>query len=137
MSIKFVSSTADDTSQIQQWTDADIYHRGQHNPGWWITGNGLLSFCLHDDQGPCFYVRIDDGEYASLSVQFAPEDVVSKRRLVHAILQALPKIIGIIKANGSKGLIFDSVSPSLVRFMEKVGFKQVQESDSYKLSFGE
>ena len=132
--IIFKASTVDDVSQIQEWTDADVYHRGQHNPGWWITGNGLLSFRVDDETGPLFYVRLDDGEFCRLSVQFAPSNVVSKRRLIPAMLETLPKLIE--TAKGSKGLIFDSVSPALIKFMGKMRFTKF-ENDSYLLLFGE
>lgn len=135
--MKFLPSTESDIHQIQTWTDADIYHRGQNNPTWWLTGNGLIAFCLYDDIGPVFYVRMDEGEYARLSVQFPPVEAVPKRRLVRAMIQTLPKLIDIAKINGSKGLIFDSVSPSLIKFMGKLGFLQVAGDDSYLLLFGE
>lgn len=134
--ITFVPSTDKDIEQIQLWTDADVYHRGQNNPSWWLTGNGILSFCLHDEQGPVFYVRVDEGEYARLSVQFAPVDIVPKRRLVRAMLQTLPKIIEIAKSHGNKGIIFGSISPTLIGFMNKFGFKDVGD-DNFQLSFGE
>lgn len=137
MSIKFIPSVISDIDQIQKWTDADEYHRGQHNPSWWLTGNGFISFCLYDDKGPVCYVRIDDGEYARLNVQFAPQDVVSKRRLVLAMLEALPKLIKTMKSHGSNGFIFDSISPTLISFMDKVGFSKIAGDDSYLLLFGE
>lgn len=135
--IRFVPSTVDDIPQIQQWTDADVYHNGQHSPGWWITGNGFIAFRLEDNKGPVFYVRIDDGEYARLNVQFPPIDVVPKMRLARAMIQTLPRLIEITKSHGCKGLIFDSVSPALISFMEKLGFLKIAQDDSYLLLFGE
>ena len=133
--IKFNPSNDEDIPQIRDWAAADIYHRGNNDPSWWLTGNGLLAFVLHDEKGPVFYVRLDDGEYARLSVQFAPVEVVPKRRLVRAMIQCLPTLIEITKQHGNKGLIFDSESPSLISFMEKFGF--LKQNDSYLLSFGE
>jgi hypothetical protein len=134
--IEFVASTFKDISRIQRWTDADIYHKGQNSPSWWVTGQGLLSFSIHDEKGPLFFVRMDSGEYIRLSVQFAPLEEVGKLRLIRAMLQTLPKLIEVAKKEKGKGLIFDSESPTLVRFMEKMGFKNVGD-DSYRLAFGE
>lgn len=134
--IKFIPSTTEDAPQIQQWTDADVYHNGQHSPDWWITGNGLLSFCLCDDAGSVLYIRLDEGEYVRISAQFAPADIVGKRRLVRAILQLLPKLVEVAKSNGSKGLIFSSESPTLIGFMKKAGYQDTGDGD-FKLTFGE
>ena len=136
--ITFNPSTEADIPVIREWAAADIYHRNQSLPEWWITGQGLLSFCLHDNRGPVFYVRIDDPDetgYAELNVQFAPVEVVSKIRLTRAILQTLPKLIDTAKAYGSKGFIFDSESPLLVDFMSRLG---IGERDGrFYLTFGE
>ena len=134
--IKFVPSTIKDVEQIQQWTDADEYHRGQHNPAWWLTGKGFLSFCLYDDKGPVCYVRMDEGEYVKLSVQFAPIEIVSKMHLARAIFQAFPKLIEIAKSARCKGIIFNSISPSLIHFMYKFGFDEAGDN-SYVLTFRE
>lgn len=133
--ITFNPSTEADIPRIKEWASADIYHKDQNLPEWWVTGNGLLAFVLHDEKGPVFYVRLDDGEYARLSVQFAPVEIVPKRRLVRTMIQCLPRLIEITKRHGNKGLIFDSESPSLISFMEKFGF--LRENDRYLLSFGE
>lgn len=138
--VKFEASTEEDVNRIREWTDSDIYHRERNLPEWWLTGSGLLSFALYDDKGPVFYVRIDtgaDGEYARLNVQFAPEEVVPKIRLAKAMIQTLPKLIEIAKKHGIEGFIFDSISPRLVIFMERLGFVKVAEDDCYLLLFGE
>jgi hypothetical protein len=134
--IIFEPSTEQDLEQIQDWTDRDKHHRGQNNARWWLTGNGLLSFALYDGKGAVFYVRMDGGEYARLSVQFAPEEIVSKIRLTKAMLQTFPKLVDIARENGSKGMIFYSESPTLIGFMGKLGFKD-QGDGNFKLTFGE
>jgi hypothetical protein len=101
-----------------------------------LTGNGLLSFRVDDELGPVFYVRLDEGEFCRLSVQFAPHDIVPKRRLVVSMLEALPKAIQVAKDSGSKGMTFDSSSPTLIKFMDRIGFKD-SGNGSYTLLFGE
>jgi hypothetical protein len=134
--IKLLPSTEKDVGQIQQWTLADIYHNHQNNPEWWLTGNGLLSFKAEDETGPVFYLRMDGGDVCRLSVQFAPSDVVSKRRLIRAMLETLLKMIEVAKSVSSKGLVFDSSSPTLIKFMQRAGFKDTGNG-SYVLLFGE
>jgi hypothetical protein len=133
--INFSLSTPDDLPQIAEWISADPYHQHLGQPEWWITGNGILAFCLMDDVGPLTYVRLDDeGEYARIHIQFAPEEVVSKRRLVVGLIRGLQMVLSFIKDRGYKGLVFESVSPTLIAFFQKQGFKPVGGTD-YRLDF--
>jgi hypothetical protein len=134
--IYFNPSSSVDIPTIQIWTDADDYHKGQKNPEWWLTGNGLLSFALYDDNGPILFVRLDsEKEYVVLNVQFAPVSVVSKIRLVRALLEAFPKIVLLAKARGYEGILFKSDSISLIRFMGRLGFKEID--GNFVMPFGE
>jgi hypothetical protein len=130
----FSPSTVDDLEQLTEWIAYDPYHFHQGQPEWWLTGNGLLAFCLMDDRGPLTYVRLDDeGEYIRIHTQFAPESVVSKRRLVVGMLQAINTLIEVYKST-AKGLVFNSVSPGLIAFMGRLGFIAVG-NDDYRLDF--
>lgn len=136
--INFTASTEDDLQQLSEWIAHDPYHFHLGQPEWWLTGaaDSLLAFCLMDERGPLTYVRLDnEGEYVRIHTQFAPEAIVSKRRLVVGMLQTVEKLIEIYKADRKKGMIFNSVSPSLVAFMDKrLGFKAVG-NDDYRLDF--
>lgn len=136
--INFSASTLDDVEQIKEWAQVDPYHFHQGEPEWWLTGNGgLLAFCLQDELGPLAYVRLDtEGDLTRLHTQFAPETVVSKKRLVVGMLAAIPTTIPYLKKQGSRGIIFNSVSSSLIGFMSKIGFFPVS-GDDYALSFEE
>lgn len=132
--IKFIASNTSDIPQIAEWIAADPYHKDQGQPEWWLTGNGMLAFCLQDDQGPLSFVRLDaEGEYIRIHTQFAPESVVSKRRLVVGMIVAMEKLIDLYR--DKKGLIYQSVSPTLIAFMEvRFKFKSVG-GDDYRLDF--
>lgn len=132
----FNPSTLDDLGQLSLWISIDPYHFHQGQPEWWLSG--LLSFRLQDDKGSLAYVRLDvEGEYIRIHTQFAPESVVSKRRLVVGMIYAVKSLIELYKGAGAKGLVFNSVSPALVAFMDKhLGFKSVGEND-YRLDFEE
>jgi hypothetical protein len=133
--IDFSPSTPEDIEQIQEWAAHDPYHFHQGQPEWWLGDGALLAFCLMDKKGPLAYVRLDEeGEYARIHTQFAPELVVSKRRLVTGMIQAVKSLIEYYK-HGKKGLVFNSVNPSLIAFMGKyLGFKPIGQDD-YRLDF--
>lgn len=136
--MEFTPSTFDDIEQLTEWISHDPYHFHQGQPEWWLTGmdDSLLAFCLMDERGPLCYVRLDaEGEYVRIHTQFAPLSVVSKRRLVVGMIQAIRTLTDLYKTNGSKGLVFNSVSPSLITFLEKhLGFKPVGNND-FRLDF--
>lgn len=121
-----------------EWIAADPYHQHQGQAEWWLTGNGLLAFCLMDDKGPLTYVRLDEeGEYVRIHTQFAPGEVVSKRRLVVGMLKCMGMLTAYIAELGKKGFIFNSISPTLIAFMGKhEGFTSAG-NDEYRVDFKE
>jgi hypothetical protein len=120
--MKLELTTEADLQRISDWTQADEYHRENNFPSWWLTGNGALSFRLDDEEGPVVYVRLDDGEMCRLHCQFAPQDVVNKKRLISGMIGIFPWLSYYAKSKGAKGMVFSSVSPKLVKFMKKLGF---------------
>lgn len=134
----FTPSTVEDISQLSEWIAYDPYHFHQSQPEWWLTGmdGSLLAFCLMDERGPLSYVRLDaEGEYVRIHIQFAPESVVSKRRLVIGMIEGVKVLNDYYKKEGMKGFVFNSINPSLVAFMGKqLGFKSVG-NDDYRLDF--
>jgi hypothetical protein len=127
-----------DVKQIKEWALADPYHFHQGQAEWWLGEGSLLTFCLTDTKGPLTYVRLDvEGEYVRIHTQFAPLSVVSKRRLVAGMIEAVEILIVYYRELSKKGLVFNSVNPSLVAFMSKyLGFKSVGQND-YRLDFEE
>ncbi len=121
--IKLELTTQDDLERISSWTERDEYHKENNCPSWWLTGNGALSFRLDDAEGPVIYIRIDEGEMYRLNCQFAPYDVVSKRRLIAGVMGIFPWLVYYSKSKGAKGMVFSSANPQLVRFMKKLGFE--------------
>ena len=136
--MKFESSTEQDIEQLQRWIDIDLYHKNLFVPTWWLTGapGSLLSFRLDDSKGTVCYVRVNKYEhYCRLYIQFAPEQEVSKVRLVKALLKMIPMIAEYCKKQDVEGVIFESVSPTLIAFGKKVfGFQPVGGND-YMLQF--
>jgi hypothetical protein len=138
--IKLTETTQSDVEQIREWLAADPWHRddSRNVPELMTTGNGMLSFCLQDDKGPLAYFKLtEEGQLARIAIQFAPEEVVSKRRLIVGLVKAgIPAMRMFASGNGFKGLVFESISPSLISFGERQGFKSVG-SDDYALLFGD
>jgi len=137
---KITVTTEADLPQIQEWINADPYHKDDPRctAEGLLTGNGALAFCLGDDEGPLCFVRLDvESEFLRLSTQFGPEAEVSKKRLVTGLLSTgIPAIIIFAKEGKYKGIVFESTSPTLIAFMDKQGFRPLSGND-YVLNFEE
>lgn len=136
--MKLENSTADDVEKLTRWIQADPYHKDCLNPVWWLTGQGFQSFRLDDSVGATMYVRLDKDveDLLRIHIQFGPESEVSKSRVVKAIIKTLPVIAQFAKTVGMKGLIYRSVSKSLINFLQiKFGFTPVGSDSDYKLPF--
>ena len=138
---KLTPTIGADLSQIREWIQADPWHKDDpsfRKPEKLLTGQGLLSFCLADDEGPLCFVRLDaEGEMIRFATQFGPETEVSKKRLVIGLVTTgIPALIAFAKEKSYKGLVFESVNESLIAFMDKQGFKAVG-GDDYALTFEE
>lgn len=132
--VNFSASTLEDLQQLSEWIQHDPYHFHLGQPEWWLTGNGLLAFCLMDDKGPLTYVRLDEeGEYIRIHTQFAPESIVPKRRLIVGMLDCMEVLKDLYK--DKKGFVFNSVSPKLIAFMQKYQNFESIGNDDYQLTF--
>jgi hypothetical protein len=138
--IRLTETTQSDVEQIREWLAADSWHKddSRNVPELMTTGNGLLSYCLQDDKGPLAYIKLtDDNGLVRIAMQFAPTEVVSKRRLTIGLARVgIPMIKVFALENGFKGMVYESVSPKLIAFCEKLGFKSVG-NDDYAVLFGE
>jgi hypothetical protein len=135
--MKFTPSTEQDTEQLSEWILADIDppHRSV-SPSWWLTGNGVLSYCLHDTKGPTMYVRLDkDKDMMRLHCQFAPVSEVSRLRVARSLLFALPRMREIAKKSNLKGFVYKSTHPDLISFMQTCFSFVPNGDDDYKLMF--
>ena len=133
-------TTYDDLALIRDWIAADPWHKD--DPSFQaeklLTGFGLLSFCLRDEEGPLCFVRLDvEGDMVRFATQFGPEEEVSKRRLVIGLLSTgITSLIEFAKSKGYKGLVFETKNESLINFMAKQNFVSAGNND-YSLTFEE
>jgi hypothetical protein len=133
--VKFETVTADDRPLITDWMSQDIdpvHHSG--NPEFFYTAapGSLLAFKVTDEIGTVCFCRLDkEDEAVRWHCQFAPYDAVDKKRLVQNMLQGVPAMIDWIKKTGAKQVVFDSVSPRLIKFLEQYEFQKslVAEND--------
>ena len=140
--INISETKMDDVPQIAEWIAADPWHSDDpkwQNPENMVTGCGLMSFCLEDESGPLAYIQLlDDGDDARIAMQFAPEEQVSKRRLILGLVKVgIPTMQGLAEGFGKKGLVFETFSPLLIGFAEKNGFKRVGETNDYRFAIEE
>lgn len=132
--MKLTETTMNDIEQLSEWIKADPYHKDCLDPYWWLTGQGLLTFCLQDSQGPTMFVRLDaDGDLLRLHCQFAPLSEVSKHRVVKTLMWAIPKMELIAAANSLNGFVYKSTSSTLIDFMRiKFSFVPAGNDDYVK-----
>jgi hypothetical protein len=133
--ITFEVATANDYPTLAAWVEADPWHRHQGHAEWWLGANADLAFKTVDEEGVVYFGRIDrEGDLARLNVQFAPEAVVSKKRVALGLLQSFQTVKRFYQDKGVKGFVMDSTSESLVAFVERMGFKASGGND-YRYDF--
>jgi hypothetical protein len=131
--IKLETITVNYIDKIQAWIQADPFHRDdpRNQADALLTGKGLLTFRVTDDIGDVMFVRLDaEGDMTRLAIQFGPEEEVSKKRVVKALLEAtIPAVLKFSRDKGYRGVVFESVNPSLIAFGDKQGFKPLSKDD--------
>ena len=128
-------STEEDLPTIASWCKLDI-DPSHHNiqPEFFLTGCGFLTFKIVDENGTVLFVRVEgDADTAVLHLQFAPESVVAKIRLVRAMLKVFPLVMDELNKN-FLAVKFESTSTPLIRFFSKLGFQRA-DGDFYRLDF--
>jgi hypothetical protein len=128
--IQLTPTTTDDIPELTAWIAADEYHKGT-DPSFWLTGNGLFAGKASDQTGTLAYVRCDDEKFGyRLHTQFSPQP--PKSRVVKAALEFINTVSEMAKQNGKQYLITNSTSPSLIKFLARLGFQGMDNHD-YKL----
>jgi hypothetical protein len=137
--MKYPISSEQDLPQLKRWVDADPAHKNVIEPGFWIRPvsdggvpeEGIQCLRVEDDKGAVFYLRMENA--IRVYVQFPPEEEISKSRLSSALRRAMWFIGGGAKKAGYHEMMFDSKSPSLVAFFERLGFKILENNFRVRL----
>lgn len=81
------------------------------------------------------YLRLDkEAEFVRMHIQFAPENEVNRVRVARVLFDGIPRMISTLEAWAYQGIIFESQSPSLVAFMDRMKFVH-KSGDDYVLTF--
>jgi hypothetical protein len=124
----FEPTTVEDVSRIKSWIALDEFHHEQDALFYLGGTNTIVAVRLMDADGVVLYLRADaEGQAVRLHVQFGPVEQVSKLRTARALLKAVPAFADAVK----KSLVTESVSPSLIKFLERVGFRAVEGTDDF------
>lgn len=128
--MNLVAAMPEDIPQIEAWVAADPWHKNLGTE-FWLTGASCFLACkIQDDGGDAAYARIEhEGEGFRLHIQFAPESVVSKRRVITTGIAFMRMLVLLAKQNNKNFIVSASESPKLIGFMRRIGFKKDQLND--------
>lgn len=133
--MNLVAATPEDIPQITAWMQADIdpAHRTL-GADFWLTGSAFMTGKIQDDGGVAAYYRVEhEGDGFRLHIQFAPESVVSKRRVIVTGIEFMRFMVFMARAENKKFIITESASPRLIGFMKKIGFKDSGQNNDFVL----
>lgn len=134
--VKFVfEDTVTTIRRLAEWMKTDPFHQEQEVDPWYRKDGTFLVACwVYDDVGPVMFLRADaEGEYVRLHIQFGPVEQISRLRQARAIMKGWPSFVDTVTVPGVKGIIFNSINPSLVTFMKGMGFEDSKDANEYLL----
>lgn len=126
---------AEDFPQIDYWISLDSDHIKKGMTHEFFTVN--VCFVVEDELGPVMYIRLDPELPISMRVHIQFE-AGNESRTARAFIKGFPKVQEEIYKTGARRMVFDSVSPKLTAFCERMfGYTRVGETDDYELMLGE
>jgi len=122
--MRLAPSNESDLPEIGAWVAADPWHNSLGDDFWLTGSNCFFAGKLQDDRGTVCYVKVreEDRGYR-LDTQFAPAYQVSRSRVVKAAIKFFAVLGDLARANGKQYIIAESRSPSLIAFLERVGWR--------------
>jgi hypothetical protein len=126
------ATTKNDLERIRRWIQLDPWHNTNqnHSAEFLLTPGGLLCFTLEDEDGPLCYVRLDaEIDLIRMATQFGPLEEVSKIRLVMGMGYGIEAVKLFAKNKHFKGIVFESISANLIKFMNRHGFEKYTGDD--------
>ena len=131
---KLRPATEQDHALIAEMIEGDEDHRGRVDPAFFYEdGAGVDSYCLEDDKGAVFFLRIT--RTVRLDIQFqAPVSTEVKERTQRGLVHGFAWLKGVLAVRGIREAIFESRVPVLRRFCERrLGFLASSEEMVCKL----
>ena len=124
--LQYRHPTADDIPKIDEWVKQDPDHIGKCDGSFFVLkpdDKGMQCIEVRDEQGVVFYLKFTNA--LIVDTQFAPESEVSKERVRDALKEAFGFFAASSKKLGYHGMLFESVSPTLILFFKRFGFKRL------------
>lgn len=131
--ITFRPTEIQDLVMVTGWTLQDPVHKNIA-PAFWTepaVENKHVCYVIEDEEGPVIFVRQErEGNNLRLHTQFPPD---SRKRVAASLERAYPFVKEWALEHKIEAIVFESESPTLIRFMARFGFKavlrhQLQES---------
>ena len=124
-SIKLRQVTEEDRPLIESFIKLDPYHEGGSAD--FFYENPDMTVAAEDENGVVMFIRLERAIRGH--IQFGPDR--------DRIRESLPEILGMlithVKSGGYVEAIFESVSASLIKFLEKFGFRKAENEFSARL----
>lgn len=129
MQVYLRAPTPSDIEHLRECLSLDIWHVGQTEEQWINCAGGLTTF--YDHKGPIFHMAFENEPEHTLRVhcQF---DLREKRRTAVGLVRAFQQITALAAKNLYDQIKFNSDSPTLVAFFDRLGFKK--EGNEYTLT---
>jgi len=124
--LQYKHTTVEDIPKIDEWVKQDPDHVNKCNGSLFVLKpdeKGAQCIEVRDDEGVVFYLKFTNA--LIVDTQFGPESEVSKDRVRDALKDAFVFFSASSKNLGYHAMLFESVSPSLIAFFKRFGFKRL------------
>lgn len=118
---------------INEWISIDPDHSAKGMTADFFRQPDTVVFAIDDEDGPIMYFRLDpiNADVVQLHTQFNER---ARARTAIALVRNFPEVRDRIRQSGAKYMVFDSMSPSLVRFCKRrFGFAFIPDANQYYL----
>lgn len=122
--LKYRHPSESDLQKLNEWVAADPDHKDKCTGSYFIPNGEAGTQCIEvsDDQGTVFYLKFTNAVF--VDAQFSPISSSEERERIRAGLnEAFAYFSKTLKEKGYHAMLFDSVSPTLIRFFHKLGFR--------------
>jgi hypothetical protein len=112
---KFRAVKEADRSEIETWIEADPGHAGRMTADFFlIPGKDHSLYAVGDEEGTVMYIRCNsEASKMRAHIQFGPD----KKRIKEVFRSGWPVVMDDARQRGFKSIVFDSCSPTLVKWM--------------------
>ncbi len=122
-----------DASMLREWIAADPNHAGRFDAEWWLQKDSLTvrraaagepvpiveNYLAVDKEGPLLFLRCSNA--MRLEVQFSP---LAEFRIATTLGAGMPWLANEARKRRYAQIIYESRSARMVRFLERIGFRE-------------